>query len=88
MTNYGDKFRGNLNKNISKNKKIKIRNSFATICFVPYSTSSKTATMELFRAAKYRLNKQFRGEEIWKNVFVKDCDILFGNFKNKSDIMI
>lgn len=62
-----------------------VQQSFLT----KFNSNSRTATIASFKAAEILMKhkKPFEDGEIWKNAFIKAGEVLFQNFKNKSEIM-
>ncbi|XP_073996419.1 general transcription factor II-I repeat domain-containing protein 2-like [Rhodnius prolixus] len=57
--------------------------------FFKCNTNSKTATIASFKVTDTLIkhNKPFHDGEVWKEAFIKAGEVLFQNFKNKSEIM-
>lgn len=64
---------------------LSVQQSFLT----KFNTNSRTATIASYKAAEILIKhkKPFEDGEIWKEAFIKSAEVLFQNFKNKSEIL-
>ncbi|KAL1492435.1 hypothetical protein ABEB36_010687 [Hypothenemus hampei] len=73
----------------AKVKQLMMQLSMQQSYFMRSNTKSKSATMASFKVAEIltKHKKPFEDGEIWKEGFIKAGELLFQNFKNKSEII-